>query len=415
MYLLTWLDAPNAYTFNAFIMIQSFSKHVIQAFGLGIIILLWCNDDKGRSVKTSAFYDQPVAAIFNPVSVNEIFSDTINRPKIELVEKKFYQLKLLSSPSAYELFYQANPRLRDNKDIEEAVIRTPKMPALMDQELNDFYTQFQRDNRKDEKLQAVLKDSIRYCLDLFEDLMWSGDLRFSKEEDRYKVMNLGFSMYDDLDKLINKDVPRVKAIELIKLLNGCSIVFQKGKQGNLMTPEYVSTIYYIGKQVSYILNSENMRKYFSESEKEGKIPESPYSGHGPFEGHAVDMGTSSTFEIGELKPFSVAIYLSKNGQVISDGPEVKKRYRVICYPPALIGFEPTRRDCDSPATFAYITLSKAPYAFSVVDLRTGKKMKFVKDSKENEIINTETAFNTMSNGMLDLPSLFQIALYIKED
>ncbi|HMK16840.1 MAG TPA: hypothetical protein VK492_01465 [Chitinophagaceae bacterium] len=398
-------------------MIQIFiNRTAVQAFCFSIAVLFWKGDHQLRtSVKLSVFNDQPSAEIFRPASIKNFFPDTVNLPNMATVEQKIRQLKILGTPSAYELFYQLNPGLKQGKYISESLIKTPSMPVLMDMEINDFYSQFERDTKKDEELQKVLADSIRYCLSIFEDMLYGGGrVTFTKQDDRDRIQRLGGYMYSDLRMLVNEDVARVKAIELIKLLNGCYIIFDGCKQKRTMTPEDVNTVYYIGRQVSYIINSENLRRYYSESEMDGNLPKSPYQGHGPFH-QPGDIGKSSTFAIGGLKPFSVAIYLSKNGKVISDGPDVKKRYRVMCYPPALIGFEPTRRDCDSPATFAYITLSKAPYAFCVVDLRTGKKMKFVKDNKENEIISTETAFDIIINQRPTLPPLFQIALYIKED
>ena len=117
----------------------------------------------------------------------------------------------------------------------------------------------------------------------------------------------------------------------------------------------------------------------------------------------------------DLRSLNITIHLSKNGTVISNGPDVMGRFLVVCYPPALKTIESTHKRCTTPASFSTISVSNAPYEFMIYDLKNpGKLMKFVKTNTEAEIISTEDAFNELARTLLGVNPTGLI-FYIKEN
>jgi len=384
----------------------------------------------GYNAYSSENYNALALAESNNFQIGEILlepafvypppKDTVKRNPQEFLERKFVTLDLLPTASAYQLFYDLNPELIGKELVDpEYKVNQPKIPPLASELKRFFVSKFKQDFKVDEGVQAVLKDSIIFCNRLYLDFMNASTIKY-KSTDKDSALRMLKIMYNDLNTLL-PDVNKTKSgkvTELIKLVNSIAIILSDIIKKRELTDTDAYILRHIGLQMSLVLSYENSRNYFSGMEKVGpgsyginNTTTSPFI-FASYTENKINEVTS----VGnpDLRAFLIRVYLSKNGKVISDGPEVLKRFQIICYPPALKSIPSTHRVCDSPATTSSITLSNAPYEFIVIDLRTGKQMKFVKGNAESEIISTEAAFRQMARTLTGV-NFTEIPFYIKED
>ena len=385
----------------------------------------------GYNAYSSVNYSVSLLAERNNYQLDEILldpsfvypppKDTVKRKPEEFLERKFVSLDLLPTSSAYQLFYDLNPELR-GKDLVDPdyKVNQPKIPTLSAELKKQFVSKFKQEFKTDAGVQSVLKDSINYCNRLYADFRNSYNIIKYKKTDKDSAERMLNVMYKDLNSLL-PDVNRTrsgKVTELIKLVNSIAIILTDVIKKQELTDTDAYILRQIGLQFSLVLSYESSRNYFSGIDNDstrttGKINHnaspfilSSYSENKTNEANAVGNP--------DLRAFLIRVYLSKNGQVIAAGPDVEKRFQIVCYPPALKSIRSTYRYCDSPATTSSITLSNAPYEFIVIDLRTGKQMKFVKGNAESEIISTEAAFRQMAKSLTGV-NFTEIPFYIKED
>jgi hypothetical protein len=201
------------------------------------------------------------------------------------------------------------------------------------------------------------------------------------------------------------------------LVNSCCIILNQCMNEKEVSGQNAFYLKQIGLQMSYILPSETSRRYYLGVEPDSRTQRPERREHGPSAMQKMDVSTivpQHNYDPKQvLKAYSIAIYLSKEKKVVSEGPEVENRYQVICYPPALKSIKATHRICSPPATYSYISLLNAPYEFMVLDLRTGRQMKFVKGNADSEIINPENINPTPVKGRPGEHQI-QIPFFIRE-
>jgi hypothetical protein len=383
----------------------------------------------GYNAFSSVNYNVSLLAERNNYQLDEILlepsivypppKDTVKRNPQEFLERKFVSMDLLPTSSAYELFYALNPELR-GKDLVDPdyKVNQPKIPTLAGELKKQFVSKFKQEFKTDAGVQSVLKDSINYCNRLYADFLNATSIRY-KSTDKDSAQRMLNVMYRDLNTLL-PEVNRTrsgKVTELIKLVNSIAIILADVIKKQELTDTDAYILRHIGLQFSLVLSYENSRNYFSGLDNDSTSSTGKITTAAPFilASYHEDV-TYETNAVGnpDLRAFLIRVYLSKNGQVIAAGPDVEKRFQIICYPPALKSIPSTHRVCDSPATTSSITLSNAPYEFIVIDLRTGKQMKFVKGNANSEIISTEAAFRQMAKSITGV-NFTEIPFYIKED
>lgn len=384
----------------------------------------------GYNAYSSVNYNVSLLAERNNYQLDEILmepsivypppKDTVKRKPEEFLERKFISLDLLPTSSAYQLFYDLNPELR-GKDLVDPdyKVNQPKIPIFAAELKKQFVSKFKQEFKTDAGVQSILKDSINYCNRLYADFLYSTTISY-KSTDKDSAQRILNIMYGDLNKLL-PEANRTrsgKATELIKLTNSIAIILADIIKKQELTDTDAYLLRHIGLQFSLVLSYESSRNYFSGVDNDstrttGRINStvSPFILTSNQENITNEMNVVGN---PDLRAFLIRVYLSKNGQVISVGPDVEKRFQIICYPPALKSIRSTYRVCDSPATTSSITLSNAPYEFIVIDLRNGKQMKFVKGNAESEIISTEAAFRQMAKSLTGV-NFTEIPFYIKED
>jgi len=348
--------------------------------------------------------------------------DTVKRPPTEYLVRKFDSLDILATSSAYRLLYDLNPGLEkmDLVDPNYKIVlpRTPPIPAEMKKE---FSNSFKRDLKEDRGLQAVLKDTISFYNNLCNEFNYVTAIRYVNtniDSARHAISLLN----DDLKSFLAtklRDVRAGKAEEAIKLINALNTLLSAVIKKQEFSKQDAFYLKYIGLQTSLILFLENSRHYFTDTEKS----EIRSTGKRNFNNGLIILASynESTNDMDlpvgnpDLRSLNITIHLSKNGTVISDGPDVMGRFMVVCYPPALKTIESTHKRCSTPASFSTISVSNAPYEFMIYDLRNpGKLMKFVKTNTEAEIISTEDAFNELARTLLGVNQKGLI-FYIKEN
>jgi len=190
--------------------------------------------------------------------------DTVKRTPEEFLERKFAELDMLPTASAYTLLYALNPELKDIKLVEPGYkLILPKIPVMPPEQKKSFSDHFKQDSREDESLQFVLKDSIDYCKKLYNDFLFTVNINYkgASRDTTRRILELINKDLADYGREVRR-TRKAKAIELIKLINGCCIILNRCLEKRVITYQDFFYLQHIGLQLALVLPSEISRKYY---------------------------------------------------------------------------------------------------------------------------------------------------------